>query len=265
MQRTSNPIPRRLFLAGALASAALPLLARTAAAPEHANASPSAAGALRSAASLGPLVNIPQTIEAVLRPDGVEVGMTQYGVPAYTGSLGIRTLVGAGGTETLVKRLVAAGFPVIVHQLVSLADPVGHWRPIEAYDDARGVFTASAPYLGAGHQISYADFAQMWATRGFTFMVLYPLSKQSAVSAVLNAAGWNKRAAYTHDLALVLANQIDVIPTGATAAAGGYRALAAAWDNAQLGHLTTARAYLQQASGSGINPTIVGGVGAAIG
>ena len=52
-----------------------------------------------------------------MRVDGVGVGMTRYGVPAYARSLGLRTLSGVG-TETPVKRLVAAGLPVIVHESV---------------------------------------------------------------------------------------------------------------------------------------------------
>ena len=48
-------------------------------------------------------------MEAVLRLDGVGVGMIPYGVPAYARSLGLRTLPGVRGTETLVKRWLPPG------------------------------------------------------------------------------------------------------------------------------------------------------------
>jgi hypothetical protein len=249
-----------------------------------------AVATLRPAASLGPLINIPQTwnncgpaaiaevlaywgisrtqgeVQAALRVDGPAVGMLPYGVPSYARSVGLRALSGVGGMESLVKRLVAAGLPVIVHQVVSLSDSVGHWRPVEAYDDRQGVFMTSDPYLGANYRIGYADFAQMWAQRGNAFIVLYPASRQAALSGAVAASGWNRTAAYTRDLARVRAYQEDVIPTGAPASAStGYYYLALAWDAAQLGQSTAARAYLRQATRAGANPIEVRWVGAEIG
>jgi hypothetical protein len=248
------------------------------------------AAAVRAAASLGPLINIPQTwnncgpaaiaevlsywgisrtqgqVQAVLRVDGPSAGMTPYGVPSYARSLGLRVLSGVGGTETLVKGLIAAGFPIIVHQVVSLSDLVGHWRPIEAYDDRQGVFTASDPYLGPNHLIGYTDFAHMWALRGRAFAVLYPASHQARLSAVLTASRWNKIAAYTQDLSLLRAGKLDAAPAGTSASAGAaYRFLGMAWDAAQLGQTSAARAYLQSATSAGANPIEAGWVGAVIG
>jgi hypothetical protein len=264
-------------------------LAGLVSAPGSARAAGATASA-RAAASIGPLINIPQTwnncgpatiaevlaywgisrtqgeVQAVLRVDGPVAGMTPYGVPSYARGLGLRTLSGAGGTPRLVKGLIAAGFPVIVHQVVSLADVVGHWRPIEAYDDGQGLFVASDPYLGPNHTISYADFAQMWALRGNTFIVLYPPSRQAALSAVVAASGWNKAAAYAHDMALLKAYQLDASPAGTPArASAGYRYLGLAWDAAQAGQTAVARGYLWSATHVGANPIEVRWVGAAIG
>jgi hypothetical protein len=233
---------------------------------------------LPAAASLGPLINVPQTwnncgpasiseilaywgiqrsqaeIQPILRVDGPGAGMTPYGVPAYAASVGMRALMGVGGTGVLIKRLVAAGFPVMVHQVVSLSDTVGHYRPIEAYSDRLGIFTASDPYLGPGYQMSYALFNQLWAYRAGQFILLYPPSRQRALNAVLAAAGWNKTAAYTHDIALVRAGQEDVNPAGAAGGTAGFLALALAWDSVQLGRYSAARTYLLQAAAAGANP-----------
>ena len=248
------------------------------------------ASAAPAAASLGPLINIPQTwnncgpaaiaevlaywgisrtqaqVQAVLRVEGPLIGMTPYGVPTFARSVGLRTLTGVGGTEAMVKGLIAAGLPVIVHQIVSLADTVGHWRPVEAFDDRQSIFTTSDPYLGPNHVIDYADFARMWAQRDYAFFVLYPASRRTALSAVLTTARWNKTAAYTKDLALLRAGQLDASPTGApTSAAEGYRYLGMAWDAAQLGQASTARSYLKRAASAGANPIEMRWVSAAIG
>jgi hypothetical protein len=191
----------------------------------------------------------------VLRVDGYAAGMTPYGVPAYARRVGLRAMAGVGGTEALVKALVANGFPAIVHQVVSLADPVGHWRPIEAFDDGQGVFVASDPYLGPDYHISYANFAQMWAQRGYAFMILYPSSRQAALTKILAASAWNKMAAYKRDLALLRAYQLDASPAGTPqSASAGYRYLGMAWDEAQMGRRTAAQTYLDLAARAGANP-----------
>jgi uncharacterized protein len=243
----------------------------------------------RPSGSLGPLINIPQTwnncgpasiaevlafwgisrsqaeVQAVLRVNGIGRGMSPYGVPGYARSVGVRALVGVGGSETMIKDLISNGFPVIVSQLVSLADPIGHYRPIEAYDDTQGIFTSSDPYLGPGHQISYADFATMWMHTGNAFIVLYPAARQGKLRAVLSAAKWHKAAAYRADLARLKADRHVAAPLGAPAGvAHGYHYLALAWDEAQLGDKKDAEAYLQKAVAGGTNPIEANWVRSAI-
>lgn len=284
MTTPPTSVPRRLFLLGAAAAGCAPLAAL--AAPGRIRA----AAAARSSASLGPLINIPQTwnncgpaaiaevlaywgmartqgaVQAVLRVDGPSAGMTPYGVPAYARNVGLRCVIGVGGSPALVKALIAAGIPPIVHQLVSLADPVGHWRAIEAYDDRQGIFVSSDTYLGPDHAIGYGAFARMWALRGDCFIVLYPPARQATLTALFAATGWNRSSAHARDLAALRAGTLDASPAGTPAgAAMGYRALGMAWDAAQMGRIAAARAYLDQAARAGANPIQVRWVGAEIG
>ena len=241
--------------------------------------------------ALGPLMNIAQTwnncgpaslaevlaywgiartqgqIQAVLRVDGPARGMTPYGVPGYARSLGMRALVGVGGTEALVKALISNGFPVIVSQQVSITYRIGHYRPIEAYDDRQGTFVASDPYLGAPYRITYADFARIWASSDRGFMVLYRPARQAALSAVLATVGWDRRWAYQHDLALAqarlthprqIAARESVMMTGRSAHFRSYGYLRLAWDELQLGRGAMARRALAQAAEQNANPIVVG-------
>lgn len=105
-----------------------------------------------SSASLGPLETIVQTLNncgpssvaavlaywhmyrseaqvaAVPGADNGYWGMSPVDLPAYARSLGMRALVGYGGSEKLVKLLVANGFPVIASQYVSSTDPLRHYN-----------------------------------------------------------------------------------------------------------------------------------------
>jgi uncharacterized protein len=231
---------------------------------------------------LGPLLNIPQTwnncgpssvaevlaywgikrsqaeVQAVLRADGDALGMAPYGVPAYMRSIGMQALLGVNGSERLVKALIANGFPVVVDQYISLTNHVGHYRPIQAYDDSRSVFVSSDPYLGQGHEIRYRAFDLIWQGTNRQFIVLYPPSRQALLQAVVSSAGWSITAASRQDLAyqqsLVTGAKAD--PTQEGSPETYY--LSIAWDQLQLGQFTASRQAIQQALRLGASPIVAG-------
>jgi hypothetical protein len=277
--------PVRLIAAGMLAAG----IALSGAAP-RVDAARAGAGRVvavapsRASGALGPLINIPQTwnncgptsvaevlaywgiertqdqVKAVLRADGNPYGMAPYGVPAYMRSLGMRALLGIDGSARLVKALISNGFPVIVSQYVSLSDHVGHYRPIQAYDDRQQLFVSSDPYLGQNHVIGYAEFDAIWRSTNRRFMVLFPPSRQALLSAVLAAAGWSERAAYRQDLGhntgLLKGTVRDL--TGYGSHRNYY--LAIAWDDLELGRYSAARSAIQTALRKGASPVVAGWV-----
>src|SRR5579862_5752521 len=175
------------LLSALIALAGLPAQTALAVDPISAGTPVQAPASVPPSASLGPLLNIRQTlnncgpssvaevldywgvhksqaeVQAVLRADGNQGGMAPFGIPSYVRGLGLSVLMAPGGTDALLKALVASGFPVIFSQWVSLGDHYGHYRPIESYDDARAVFVSSDPYMGQGYAISYNEFDQIWA------------------------------------------------------------------------------------------------------
>jgi hypothetical protein len=197
-------------------------------------------------------------VKAVLRGDGNPYVMAPYGVPAYMRSLGMRALLGIDGSERLLKALIANSFPVIVSQWVSLADHVGHYRPLQAYDDAQGLFVSSDPYLGQGHTIAYSEFDAIWQTTNRRFMVLYPPRREALLQAVLRTAGWDYARAYRQDLA-----HQEALLAGKAPDRTGYGShrnyyLGIAWDELQLHQITAARAALRRATQAGANPVTTG-------
>ncbi len=248
-----------------------------------------AATPVRSAASVGTLINIPQTwnncgpaavaevldywgiyrtqsaVQSVLRVDGSVHGMSPYGVPSYAHSLGMQALLGVEGTTQVLKSLIQHGFPVIVTQWESIANHTSHYRPLTAYDQ-RGVFTASDPLFGPNYTIGYADFARMWAPDNNRFLVLYPPSHQAALNAALAAAGWNETRAYRADLAWTrarIANPASQVPSWTyPVAVPGAPYLRLAWDAMQLGQATAARQALRQAAAQGATATAIAWIAA---
>jgi len=106
-------------------------------------------------------------------------------------SLGLDVLLGTAGTADVIKELLRAGFPVIVNQTVSDVDLEFHYRPLEGFDDERGVFISSDPLIGPEHPISYAEFERVWGYTGHRFIVVYPPDKNDLLNAALNAGKWD--------------------------------------------------------------------------
>jgi len=263
-------------------AAFLPVQVVLAADPASASGALAASAAVQPSAALGPLIYIRQTlnncgpssvaevldywgihksqaeVQAVLRADGNPNGMAPFGIPAYARSLGMSALIGAGGTDAVIKTLVSNGFPVIVSQWVSLSDHYGHYRPIEAYDDSRGVFLSSDPYLGPNHAISYDEFDQMWANSNNRFYVLYPPAKQAQLSSLLASTGWDPTSSYLADIAIQQArlNGGQINGPQGWGFRRGYSALSMAWDNLQLGDVPAAQRALDFARAEGTSSII---------
>jgi hypothetical protein len=204
-------------------------------------------------------------VQAVLRADGNPRGMVPYGVPSYIQSLNMRVVMGVNGDEDMIKYFVSGGFPVIVSQWVSETDHTGHYRPIEGFDDERGGFVSSDPYLGPDHFINYDEFDRIWATNSRRFIVLYPASKEGAKNAIIASSGWDKNAAYQADLEK-LQRRLDMWKP--RSADGNFRqhfgVLAVTWDEIELGNLDAAASSLREAQAGGANPIVVGWLSQAL-
>ena len=201
--------------------------------------------------------------QAALRPDGNNRGMWPYPVPGYLKTLRMDGLMGISGTDALVKALVSNGFPVIVSQWVSAADHVGHYREIEGFDDARGVFISTDSYLGPNHEIPYAEFDQIWSGNQ-RFMVVYPPAKQALLDAVGASVGWSKARAYQAELAHPFRTPPEAAMHVGFVPKAGFLALNLAWDDIQLNQLDQAAANIAQAKSQGANSLMVGWLTSAL-
>jgi len=102
-------------------------------------------------------------------------------------------LVRSGGDIDLVKRLIAAGFPVLVEKGYYEADYtgkiawMGHYLFTTGYDDDQGVFTVQDAYLKPGKdmQVDYQTYIEGWRSFNYIFMLVYPPDKEAQVMELL--------------------------------------------------------------------------------
>ncbi len=110
-----------------------------------------------------------------------------------------RALWRYGGDLDLIKRLIAAGFPVIVEKGYYERDAngkitwMGHYLFTTGYDDARGVFIVQDSYLrdkqlniiGKNALSDYKIYEEGWLAFNYLFMVVYPPDREAEVMTLL--------------------------------------------------------------------------------
>ena len=110
-----------------------------------------------------------------------------------------RALSRYGGDVDLVKRLIAAGFPVIVEKgyyerdYAGKTDWLGHYLFTTGYDDVRGGFIVQDSWIqdkkgnpiGENLLSEYAAYQEGWRSFNYLFMVVYPLDRESEVLEIL--------------------------------------------------------------------------------
>lgn len=110
-----------------------------------------------------------------------------------TQTTGLGALTRMGGDIELIKRLVAAGFPVVAEKGYYEYDYtgnlgwLGHYQFINGYDDSQGVFIVQDTYVDGGKnfRISYEDFIEGWRSFNYTFLIVYPADRVQEVLTVL--------------------------------------------------------------------------------
>ncbi|HET9907903.1 MAG TPA: C39 family peptidase [Anaerolineales bacterium] len=111
---------------------------------------------------------------------------------------GMTSIIRNGGDIATLKRLVSAGFPVIVEIGVYEVDIngknswLGHYGFVTGYDDANQMIIYQDSYQpepttnpGPNREISYEKLTQRWRAFNYVFVVVYPIEKQNEVLTLL--------------------------------------------------------------------------------
>ncbi|MDP1779387.1 MAG: hypothetical protein Q8K73_03860, partial [Anaerolineales bacterium] len=134
-----------------------------------------------------------------LKKDFIERGLPDKNVMPYelvdfvNENTAYRALSRYGGDEALVKRLIAAGFPVIAEKgyyerdYNGKIDWLGHYLFTTGYDNARGGFIVQDAYLKPGKDLlsEYTNYLDGWRSFNYLFMVVYPPNREAEVLELL--------------------------------------------------------------------------------
>lgn len=93
-----------------------------------------------------------------------------------------------GGNLDLLKRLLAAGFPVIIEAGHDPRDDfwMGHYLVISGYDDAKGILTVQDSLIQPDMPYRYDELgAGWWRDFNYVYLVIYPPERESEVFHIL--------------------------------------------------------------------------------
>ena len=118
-----------------------------------------------------------------------------------------------GGDLSLLKRFVAAGFPVLIEKGLHPHDDawLGHYQTISGYDDATGNFWVYDSYEGPAeaYRVPYEPVGQFWRHFNYVYILIFPHERADEVHSILGAQSdpqLNFR--YAADLALQETNTL---------------------------------------------------------
>lgn len=99
---------------------------------------------------------------------------------------GLKAVLRYGGDLDTLKRLIAAGFPVLVEKgLIHDNGWMGHYQALTGYDDEKEVFTAQDSLIIPDLPVPYEQMEKDWRVFNDLYLVAYPPERESEVSAVL--------------------------------------------------------------------------------
>lgn len=133
-------------------------------------------------------------IAAYLKPNSEDRNVSPWQIADYVNeqTLGqFKATAHSGGTQELLKELIAAGYPVVIEKGYELPTSGwwGHYLTVYAYDDTLGQFMTQDTYLGpwdgSGRPASYEEVAEYWPQFNNTFYVVFRPEQEAEVKEII--------------------------------------------------------------------------------
>jgi hypothetical protein len=100
----------------------------------------------------------------------------------------LHAMTRVGGDLDLLKRLIAAGFPVLIEAGHHPRDDwwMGHYQLISAYDDASGRLTVQDSLISPDLPFSYDEIStRWWRDFNYVYLLIYPPEREAEILSIL--------------------------------------------------------------------------------
>jgi tetratricopeptide (TPR) repeat protein len=152
------------------------------------------------------------TISDVVKPiradRNVNIDELQYYVRTQAGWLNAEFRV--GGDLTLLKQIIAAGYPVMIEEAFLTGEQdfwpgddhwTGHYLLLTGYDDTRQVFISQDTMKGPDRVVNYLDVDKNWQAFNRVYMIIYPADQTSTIQTLLGS-NWDESTNRQHALSI---------------------------------------------------------------
>ena len=130
----------------------------------------------------------------VLKPNEQDKNVMPYEMVDYVENrTDLDVINRVGGDLDLIKRFLAAGFPVLVEKgaylrdLTGVVSWMGHFQVVTGYDEAGGYFIAQDSFVKPDHQVPYDQMIEGWRAFNYTYLVIFPPEKGAQVASLLGS------------------------------------------------------------------------------
>lgn len=145
----------------------------------------------------GDQFDIAGQLKPIRQDRNVNIDELAYYVRNFAGWLDAQYRV--GGDLELLKKLLAAGYPVVIEEGFTFTESywpgddqwAAHYLLLTGYDDTTGVFTGQDSFYGADRRIPYAKLDADWQVFSRVYLVVYPVAQQGRVQEILGPA-WDE-------------------------------------------------------------------------
>lgn len=100
-----------------------------------------------------------------------------------------------GGNLELLKKLLAAGFPVMIEETFHFEEPywpnddlwAAHYNLLTGYDEASQTFTGQDSFYGADRKTSYEKLDEYWQSFNRVYLLVYLPEQEEQIKAILGS------------------------------------------------------------------------------
>lgn len=135
------------------------------------------------------------TIASVVKPKKEDRNVNVEELVAYmnTEVPGLEVQYRVGGDIDLLKRLLAAGFPVMIEETFMMEESywpnddrwAGHYLLVTGYDDASKTFITQDSFAGSNLPASYEKLNGNWKAFNRVYILVYPTESRAVIQSIL--------------------------------------------------------------------------------
>jgi tetratricopeptide (TPR) repeat protein len=126
-----------------------------------------------------------QELGPVFRPNAGDKHVEAPQIVRFFPDYGLNARLFEGGSIEVVKQLISARIPVITAQWLDFGEPIGHYRVVRGYDDARGGFLVNDSMIGADVFYPYQEFEQLWRAFNYRYIPVYRSADEFKVMSLI--------------------------------------------------------------------------------